>query len=683
MLFLLQALTEVNHIVVTLKAGGVAPHERRRKPTEPTQAVTKFVQSDALMRALIDFVHNAEALESITFDNLKLGAEMALQFGFALSNTKSAIKVLTFQNCPLAGSGLRTLTPHISKLTTLNVLTLENCGLADDAIMYVASIIRANESHMDQLYWNSTLRMDSNEDGLTFPGLDTDELSNVYCSGLVMLDISRNQFSSACMTTLARIIKSNHWLLGLNLRGNCIDAKGFENFYPSLEENSALETLLVGINPGFSKSLAGKVRRSVKDTVTKLDSMPNDLFERFAKWNTIQAEEAEGRDGRKEPVPEPTEDKKKFSKKKSVSKPVVKRDSGVSSSNAGANGQQTTPPRGPGVTRWNEGEEENELTSPFRGAKDSFEFAIPTPTDDVDAYHELNTSAGVSPAVSLHSKVSGDFPLDGRPPSRNSLRPRSAHTQSYDVNCSSHPLSSPMRASLPTKWLGMSGKGKMASTGRPSSASGYARSKLEVSNVSAKFEKNVPFYPSGSSTSAAYAEVRASNALANRRSLFRGQGSSSQPRANTVFKTTHQKKRAKKIRAKSADSNGNFNNKLDVLASAVERVTTQLLHTAEKLQDVSDSISETALNMSNLTPMGQAAASSMINMSHLDTSIGSIGADINRGSAQASPIRTRQSPSHHKELITGIAKTRAANEDLKALIKENIRKKLSEYAASS
>ncbi len=685
--------------MVTLKAG-VAPHERRRKPNEPTQALTKFVQNDVLMKALIDFIHRAESLRTITFDNVKLGAEMSLHFGFALANTRSEIKVLTFQNCPLGSTGLRTLTPHISKLTTLNVLTLENCGLTDEAVAYLASIVRASESHMDQLYWNSTLRMDLDEDGNTTPGLDANDLGGVYFSGLVMLDVSRNMFTGASMPALARIVKSNHWLLGLNLRGNNIDDEGFQKLYVALEENNALETLLIGINPGFSKTLACKFRSLIKGAVTRLDSMPSDLFERFSKWNGIQAEEAEGRDGKKEIVVEP---ENKFAKKK-TGKPVKKTNAAEAiSASAAANGQQATPPRGPKVSRWNEGDDDADRTSPFRDYgmknKDSLEYAIPTPVDD--AFREL-PSPQESPAVSLHSKGSGDFPLDGRPPSRNSLRPRSAQSQSYDVSARSQPVQKPMRVSLPTKWPGMPGKakGKVAVT---SSAGGISNSALllGMSNGTTSKVEHVPFYPSGSTKSSRYADSRASNALASKRRVIstvsqeapRSMEGAAQRRSTTSqgVKPAGKKRIAKKKRAASAGSvNNDISNRLDVLAYAVERVTSELHRTAEKLENVSDSLSETALNLS-LTPMGQAAANSILALSQMDTSIGSIGADISRGSLQASPIRSgvRQSPQPTKQIkdtssTSGKSKSQTTSaDDLKALIKESIRKKLSEYAKSS
>jgi len=703
----LQASTDIQHIVVTMKVG-VAPHERRHKPNQPTKAVTKSLdKSDILLRAIVELIKNSQSLETITFDNVKLSNDMLSSLGSALSNAvhdqPKSIKALSLINCPIGSSGLRILTPHINKLIALNTLTLDNVGLTDDAMIYLTSIIRAAESHMDQLYWNSTLRMDSGGELGSPGGSDVDDLSHVYYSGLVMLDLSRNAFSAECIARLAQILKSNHWLLGLNLRGNNIDATGLDALSKALEENTALEIILLGNNPGFSRALTSRLRSSLKREPSRLDAdlMPEALFERFSKWNTAQTDEIEGRFANKEIV-------------ESVKNEVRQQQldaAGTSTRDAkeGAR-QQQTPVRVPGVTNWNEGADDG-ISTPFDyvgNNGDSLEFAIPTPKSGGEGvFQELNSSHSpvASPALSLLSKASGDFPHDGRPPSRNSLRPRSA--QSFDVKAAPlSPVPKPVRSSLPSKWPGMRER-------RPQSAgagSGLANTSLNVSSSTSVSGAHVPFYPSGAPTSSIYTEIRASNALELRRSLFRGDigsvpnsRSSSRPSSagQSRRKLVRRKKKGRKARSSTEETPAQMGNRLDDLTCAVEMVSDQLRQTTEKLMDVSESLSETALNLS-LTPMAQAAAQSMLGLSQMDTSLGSMG----EGSAQSTPVRSHRSlpssakntggsPSSASALRNGSAGSSPSksphpqqdferkNEELKAMIRDSVQSKLTSFLANS
>ena len=700
---------------------GVAPHERRRKPNEPTKAVTKSMdKSEILLRALMEFISRSQVLETITFDNVKLSADILQRFGDALSAMGSKLQTLTIVNCPIGSIGLRTLTPHINKLHSLNVLTIDNCGLTNDSMMYLAAIVRASESHMDQTYWNASLRMDD-DGGLASPGSDSDDMRQIYYSGLVMLDVSRNALTAESMPSLARLIKANHWLLGLNLRGNSIDASGLAALCQALQENSALETILLGNNPGFQRSLAMKVRSIVKRDMTRLDGMPNSLFEVFSKWNMIQTQEAEEEQNSEQKKIVENVQMQVRKQQKGTQKTLTSQSTN-SHNDVVENVSQRTPVRVPGVINWNEGED-NGVSAPFDDAqnRDSLEFAIPTPKSG-DAFNELSNSPEASPALSILSKTSGDFPNDGRPPSRNSLRPRSA--QSFEVKAqvnASQISAKSSRASLPIKWSKLdrnSIAGESAERPRSAGASNgiVSASMTAVGNSRTKFPQK-PFYPSGSAASSLYNESRASNALERRRALFRGETSISTtaPRISkgpevgvsqlngTRPKVTHRKKKGKRSRA-NIESGQSVSNRLDILTTAVEMVTHQLQQTAEKLVNVSDSLSETALNLS-LTPMGQAAASNILGLSQLNTSIGSIGADISRSSPQSTPVRSHHSSaknspgsppraqngtSHNSpskaSAVNKISKAQTVelkNEELKTLIRESMRNKLNNFLATS
>jgi len=686
---------------------GVLPHERRRKPNEPTKAVTKSLdKGEILLRNIMELIHHSQSLETITFDNVKLSADMLASFGTALSSTTSELKVLSLTNCPIGSTGLRTLTPHINKCVALNALHLDGVGLSNDAMLYLTSIIRAAESRMDQLYWNSTLRMDS-DGGLASPaGSDADDLTHVYNSGLVMVDVSHNAFTGESMPRLAQTLKSNHWLLGLNLRGNNIDADGFESLYKAVVENTALETILVGDNPGFSRTLTANMRSALQRKASRLDGMPEALFERFVKWNTAQAGEVEGRFVNKDVVETVKNQVRKQQQQSAIATAAVSSSSAGNQHSVEAAKQQQTPVRVPGVTNWHDGDEDG-ISTPFDYVAngDSLEFAIPTPRSGGDAFHELSSSHSptASPALSLLSKTSSDFPRDGRPPSRNSLRPRSA--QSFDAKAvaMSPPAQKPTRSSLPSKWPGISRRPHSAGAG-----GGMANTSLNVSKISVTADgpAHRPFYPSGAPTSSIYTEVRASNALELRRSIFRGDigsvpisRSTSRPTSagQSRRKTVSGKKKGRKVRSTAGDAS-HMASRLDDLTIAVEMVSNQLRQTTQKLVDVSDSLSETALNLS-LTPMAQAAAQGMLGLSQMDTSLGSLGPDMSRGSAQSTPVRSHQSLSSSTKntggspypasvLRNGAASasqsvTERSDQELRAMIKDSMRSKLTSFLASS
>ena len=52
---------------------------------------------------------------------------------------------------------MRLLCPHLAR-SSIQVLALEKCDLTDNSCDFLASIIKAQEAKLDNLYWNSTLR---------------------------------------------------------------------------------------------------------------------------------------------------------------------------------------------------------------------------------------------------------------------------------------------------------------------------------------------------------------------------------------------------------------------------------------------------------------------------------------------------------------------------------------------
>ena len=104
---------------------------------------------------------------------------------------------------------------------------MKGCGLTNESANFLTAILRASVAHMDQLYWNSTLRMSDPIDGSLDSGTSgavmNEDTNHVFSSGLLVLDISDNELTGDAVNVLSRQLKNNHWLLALDLSGNRID----------------------------------------------------------------------------------------------------------------------------------------------------------------------------------------------------------------------------------------------------------------------------------------------------------------------------------------------------------------------------------------------------------------------------------------------------------------------------
>ena len=132
------------------------------------------------------------------------------------------------------------MTHYIGKLS-LQVLALEQCQLTDASVVYIASILKvcksitfkhvypdfdftskscalskqAQQNNMDSLYWNATLRVDP---GLRGALWNASEIDEVYRCGLVALSLYGNRFEGKDIYALTRVLRNNHWLLGMVLK---------------------------------------------------------------------------------------------------------------------------------------------------------------------------------------------------------------------------------------------------------------------------------------------------------------------------------------------------------------------------------------------------------------------------------------------------------------------------------
>ena len=93
----------------------------------------------------------------------------------------------------------------------MQILAVESCSLTDLSLIYLASIIKAQESNLDALYWNSTLRLDFQDYNRQ---QIIEETNSVYGKGLVGISIWGNKITGSRIADLMRVLKKNNWLLG-------------------------------------------------------------------------------------------------------------------------------------------------------------------------------------------------------------------------------------------------------------------------------------------------------------------------------------------------------------------------------------------------------------------------------------------------------------------------------------
>lgn len=811
------AIREVKSVELALKPG-LSPQDRRRKPTVNSKNVSKHpeVSSNKLLLAVCDFIRSSHGLVSIVVDNVTITTEILAKLGDAMSSTHSQLQTLSFHNCPLESLGLRTLTPHLNKLEHMTQLNLQGCGLDDDSAAFLVSILRASEARMDQLYWNSTLRMSDPLDSLNSASsgaVVTEETNHVFSSGLVILDISGNNLSGKALSVMSRHLRNNHWLLALNLASNQLTATDFLGFVDSIRkgENSALATLLIKGNPGCLPQTCEALKDLTDQAPDRTDCMPVTLYEALRSLANEQAEElltardaassaatdTGGESGASTTTPvqesgaEPPFD---------VDSTMLGRDAGTPRS---SNEDLTIGERPQTAIGGKRGEGAGRGSS---SGGDNMEYAIPTPVDseDVTAFQGSPKMSDCGPVDAPEDISAGPEGLDDRrPPSRSGLRPRprsagsmiqspdvgGADSAGFDppaagrgpsssrrkVNRRTQPSSEPpagMTVNLSVsngtvdsvdllggpgmavgtaRTIGGSLNGRVV-TGRRRTSPGMTRSRSAGPRTTlstlASSSESIPFYPGGIMNGTNYDAIRKngynatpraraaqySEALRFQLQLMQGEDHVVEGREERAFKRAPKKKASKKKASKAAQaqkrvvasapvskvdtsmhassnarrspkkvtSGDKGNNAVRALAGAVEKVTKQLEVTADRMEDISDSLSESALNMSmNASRLGRqddsfasersvgapkpASASTQTPPRGASPSKAT-NTDISPGSATSPPRYTRRrggsgsgSDSPVNSPLSSPSRPRNRDKDITAAIRNNMREKLDRY----
>lgn len=199
----------VQKLVVSRKVVPSTTPQRKSTTNQPLKPAALEMNKGKLQYAIVDFIARSHRLHSVVFDGITLKPELFAKLGQALSSKKGDLRFLSFKNVPMRSAGLRALSSHIGR-SAVQQLVLERCQLDDGAGPYVSSILKAQEARLDQLYWNSTLRLDPEE---CEHGLN-EQCLGVYSDGLVLLSLEGNAIGEAGLQAMTRSLETNHWLLG-------------------------------------------------------------------------------------------------------------------------------------------------------------------------------------------------------------------------------------------------------------------------------------------------------------------------------------------------------------------------------------------------------------------------------------------------------------------------------------
>lgn len=274
-----EVINHLSKLEVNIKSGGKASYYRK----------TSALKFDGwkLFKEITRFISRSKSLSEISFVSIVIPGEILYVIGKALSNTTSVIRWLSFKSCDIDGNnGLQVLTPFLCALS-LQVLGIERCGLTDESIPYVASIIKAQQHRLDDLYWNATLRIDANSAKEHTGGAEAleerEERTNfVYSCGLVALSLYDNLFTGSGLRALTRVLRNNNWLLGLNLARNRLDQEAITTIVEELVHNKVIQVVLLKDNPGVDQQSV-KILNSIiaSNTTAVLPRLLNG-FRRFS-----------------------------------------------------------------------------------------------------------------------------------------------------------------------------------------------------------------------------------------------------------------------------------------------------------------------------------------------------------------------------------------------------------------
>ena len=159
-------------------------------------------------------------------------------------------------------------------------------------------IAQAHEAFQNNFYWNSTLRAYPERNSIYEEGERQRRMQYVYYdgvtnTGLLLLNISRNKYTSKGSGGIYKLLQANQWVLGVNFSHNNIGEDGIAELQQLLTvpaDSSALLCLHLGGNPGCSleslRTLSDLAEHNVDNPV--LNSLPNHCASYLVKWLHLQ-----------------------------------------------------------------------------------------------------------------------------------------------------------------------------------------------------------------------------------------------------------------------------------------------------------------------------------------------------------------------------------------------------------
>ena len=133
---------------------------------------------------------------------------------------------------------------------------------------------------MDSLFWNSTLRLGSQDKS-------KDVRDSIYSSGLVLLSVEGNQIGGDNLRILSKAIERNHWIVGINFAENNLSVSEVASVVRAILSHSSLLAARLDGNPGYSTKTESVIVSSMAHSTVDRDSLAVDVNLLLSSWSRV------------------------------------------------------------------------------------------------------------------------------------------------------------------------------------------------------------------------------------------------------------------------------------------------------------------------------------------------------------------------------------------------------------
>lgn len=212
---------------------------------------------------LLECVGHMQSLEELLLENAKVNRHTGNAIAAALFRNPNSLRELTLRNCTFAGSGFAIMFLGVQHLPSLTHLSIEECSMQG----FASEILSATIPFLKNLKSLKLINTKLPEEGLRYL---CDNL--IRSSTLVELDLSQNEFDvqsmswlvgclqspdtvieklslnkcrldSSCVEILSRGLSDDHKLLSMSLNNNTFGDSGARCLVKMLKTNHNLQTL--------------------------------------------------------------------------------------------------------------------------------------------------------------------------------------------------------------------------------------------------------------------------------------------------------------------------------------------------------------------------------------------------------------------------------------------------------